>query len=68
MLWVMASRKDFRFQRYALSDGYTLVRQSMAPLPNFTYFLREDGLKTSILDIILRAPRLRQSLFSVCFA
>ena len=36
--------------------------------PEFHIFLREYGLKTSILDIILRAPRLRQSLFSVCFA
>ena len=37
-VWVMASRKGFRIQRYAWSDGHTLVRQFTAPLPNFTHY------------------------------
>ena len=42
MHWAMASRKGFRLQRNAWCDGYTLMRQSTAPLPNVTRFLRED--------------------------
>ena len=42
-----------------------LKRQSTAPLPNFTHILREDGLGTSIPDIILRACLVSGSHLSV---
>ena len=34
-------------------SGYTLMRQSAAPPPNFTNFLRESGLDTFIPDSVL---------------
>ena len=59
----------FRVQRVALlNSGYMLMSQYTAPLPNFTHFLREDGLGTFILDIILRAPCFQHSLVGVFFA
>ena len=39
-----------------LNSGNALMCHSVAPLPNFTHFLREDGLG------------MRQSLVGVCFA
>ena len=54
---VPALRKVFCIQRYTWCDGYTLMRQSTAPLPNFTHFLREDVLGTFILDIIFPCPQ-----------
>ena len=41
--------------RALLTNGNALMCHSVAPLPNFTHFLREDGLGT------------RQSLVGVCF-
>ena len=39
----------FRVQRLALfNSGYMLMSQSTALLPNFTHFLREDGLHLSV--------------------
>ena len=67
-LGYMASRKGFRIQRYAWCDGYTLMRRSAASLPNLTHFLREDGLGTFILHVILRGPCFPHSLVGVLFA
>ena len=45
----------FSGKRLCESDsGYTLMRQSAAPPPNFTNFLRENGLDTFIPDSVLR--------------
>ena len=52
MLWVLASREVFCIQHFAWCEGYTLMRQSTAPLPNFSHVLREGGLGTFIRDII----------------
>ena len=44
--------KSVLYSALYLVKRYTLMRQSSAPLPNFTHFLREDVLGTFILDMI----------------